>query len=153
MLDNIYTAVTDLPVIIQGALGSALFAAILFAGQRVFAYSTQKLSSISKDRKRRYLIEQQIKYNVLAATAIPDRGAFVSLLIYRASRSLFKALIWLTAGLMFGNIDTILALVGYFGCFYYLFIGLNTVTAPEQVSNATEKINEIRLDLEKLNDI
>jgi len=152
MLETLYAAVTDLPVIIQGAMGSALFAAFVYVGQRLFSSSQRKLSQLSKDRRRRYLLEQQIKYNVLAASGVPERGAFVSLLLYRASHSLFKALIWLTTGLIFGSVEGFLGLVGYFGCIYYLLLGLNSVTGPEPVEDKKAKLEEVRAELAKLDE-
>jgi len=146
MIDRLVSAITDLPVIIQGALGSALFALALLVGQRLFALSAERYARSSILRRRRYLIEQQIKYNVLSATDYAARTAFVSLLIYRASRSLFKALIWLTFGLSFG----IFGFVGFIGCLYYLFRGLNTVTPPERADDVPKKLEEIKDELSKL---
>ena len=152
MLEKLYTAITDLPVIIQGALGSALFAGTVYFGQKVFAAAQGRLSELSRSRRRSYLLEQQIKYNVLAANGVPERGALVSLLLYRASRSLFKALIWLTTGLIFGSVDSLLGVVGYFGCIYYLLLGLSAVTGPETVENKKAKLEEIRAELAKLDE-
>ena len=131
---------------------SALFAALAYLGQKAFAIAGKHVAGVSKKRRRTYLTEQQIKYNVLAAKDIPERGAFVSLLTYRASRSLFKALIWLTGGLMLGAADALLGVVGYFGCLYYLFLGLNTVTGPETVKDIHVKLEEIRQELTKLDE-
>jgi hypothetical protein len=41
MLERLFAAASDLPVIVQGALGSALFALLLFVGQRAFAYMAE----------------------------------------------------------------------------------------------------------------
>jgi hypothetical protein len=152
MLERLYSAVTDLPVIIQGALGSALFASIVYVGQRIFSVVQLRFSALSKERRRTYLLEQQIKYNVLSTKGLPNRGALVSLLLYRASRSLFKALIWLTSGLIFGSVDSTLGLVGYFGCIYYLLLGLSAVTGPEPVEDNEAKLEEIRNELAKLDE-
>lgn len=152
MLDRLVAAVTDLPVILQGALGSALFALALFGGQRISVLVGSQFAKSSRKRRKVYLIEQQIKYNVVKSKEYAARGAFVSLLVYRASRSLFKALIWLTLGIAFGTMKEVLGLVGYCGCLYYLFAGLNTVTGPESVPDADAKLQEIKTELETLND-
>ena len=148
MTDQLITAITDLPVILQGALGSALFALMLYIGQRLSTFVSRQYAQSSKQRRRRLLVEQQIKYNVLHANDFAARNAFVSLLIYRACRSLFKALIWLTLGLIFG----FFGFVGYIGCLYYLFQGLNTVTRAEKVDDIGKKLQEIQDELASLGD-
>lgn len=150
MLEKLYAAITDLPVIIQGALGSALFAGAFCWGQKIFAVVQARLSELSVSRRRIYLVEQQLKYGILIANSVPEKGALVSLLIYRASRSLFKALIWLTAGFIFGAVDRLLGVVGFFGCFYYLLLGLGAVTGPQNSEDNKAKLEEIRAELEKL---
>ena len=150
MLDRLLAAASDLPVIVQGALGSALFALVLFVGQRAFLFFAEQRAKHSRTKRKRYLVEQQIKYNVLNATGVANRGAFVSLLIYRAARSLFLALLWLSLGLIFGSVLNVLGLVGYFGCVYYLFLGLSTVTGPKKVDDVAEKLQQIKAELESL---
>ena len=151
MLNEIYTAATNLPVVIQGALGSALFALLLYLGQKVFALTANRIAKSSRSRRKIYLLEQQVKYNVTKSKDFSARSAFVSLLIYRASRSLFKALIWLALGLAFGPLYWTLSIVGYCGCIYFLFKGLNTVSAPETVADVDEKLKEIKAELDILN--
>jgi threonine/homoserine/homoserine lactone efflux protein len=152
MFERFLTAATDLPVIVQGALGSALFALVLFAGQHLSALLGSRFAKSSRKRRKVYLIDQQIKYNVLKSKEFAEKGAYVSLLVYRASRSLFKSLIWLTLGFAFGTMDQIFGLVGYLGCLYYLFKGLNTVTGPESVPDVEAKLQQIKAELEALNE-
>jgi len=152
MLERIIAAATDLPVIVQGALGSALFALALFGGQRLSTLLGRRFAKSSRERRKTYLIEQQLKYHVLKSKEYSAKGAFVSLLVYRASRSFFKAIIWLTLGLAFGTIIDVLGLVGYCGCLYYLFASLNTVTGPETVPDVDAKLQEIKTELEALNE-
>jgi hypothetical protein len=149
-LDRFFQALTDLPVIFQSVLGSALFAAMVLAGQRFYAYVACRIAGLSKERRKTYLIEQQIIYNVLAARSNPDKAAFLLLLMYRASRSLFMALIWLTLGLIFASVEPSFGMVGYLGCIYFLFSGLITVAGPKIVEDPEAKLEEIRLELEKL---
>ncbi len=153
MFEHIVAAATDLPVIVQGALGSALFALALFGGQRLSTLLGRRFAKSSRECRRIFLMEQQLKYNVLKSGEYSAKGAFVSLLVYRASRSLFKSLIWLTLGLAFGTIIEVLGLVGYCGCLYYLFAGLNTVTGPETVPDVDAKLQAIKKELEALNEV
>jgi len=152
MLNQIFTAATNLPVVIQGALGSGLFALLLYIGQKIFTFTANRIAKSSRSRRKVYLIEQQVKYNVTKSKDFSARGAYVSLLTYRASRALFKALIWLSLGLAFGTLYKNLSIVGYCGCIYFLFKGLNTVSAPESVDDVDAKLKEIKTELEALND-
>ena len=150
MFDKLVAAVTDLPVIVQGALGSALFALLLFMGQRLTTWLIVKYSQSSRARKRVFLIEESLKYNLTNADDYATRGAFVSRLSYRALRSLFRSLIWLTLGLIFGIVDKIFSIVGYLGCLYYLFSGLNTLMPPTRVKDVEAKLEEIEAEKKKL---
>ncbi len=152
MLEKIIAAVTDLPVLIQGALGSALFALVMVLGQRLAAFIALKLTATSRKRRKRFLIEEILKYNVLSTNDYATRGAFVLLLLYRASRSLFKALIWLTLGLIFSAANPVLGLVGFLGCLYYLFAALNTVRAPEQVEDVEAKLEALKTQKAQIED-
>jgi hypothetical protein len=149
-MDRLVAAIADFPVIVQGALGSALFALLLIVGQRVTAWAKQKEASSSVKRRRRYLIEEGLRYHVLAATDSATRGAFVILLLFRATRNLFKALLWLTLGLITGSVLNVLAVVGYLGALYYLFAGLSTLAPPSQKVDPKTKLAEIRRELEPL---
>lgn len=90
MLDKLLSTISDVPVIVQGALGSALFALILYVGQRISSYVKSEATSHSRSRRKSYLIEERIKYNVLMTNKYDERAAYVSLLLYRASRSLVR---------------------------------------------------------------
>jgi hypothetical protein len=143
-------AVSDFPVIVQGALGSALFALFLFGGQKLAASVRQWVASWSDRNRRRYLTEEVIRYNAIVNTEYATRAAFVSLLLLRALRSLLKGLLWLTFGLIGGTVDSILGVVGYLGTIYYLFLGLSTVAPTGRSSDPRERLAEIRKELKSL---
>ncbi len=139
-------AISDFPVIVQGALGSALFALCLYLGQKATVASRQWAASLSKRRRRRYLIEEIARYNVIANKDYAIRGAFVTLLLLRACRSLFKALLWLTFGLITGNVIGVLSVVGYLGALYYLFGGLSTLAPADKSVDAKERLRQLRAE-------
>src|SRR5690606_4819398 len=117
------------PVIFQGALGSALFALVLFAGQKIAAYFLDTLRANSRQSRIRQLKEQLIRLRALKAKDRAERTYYISLLWLRASRHVIKALIWLTLGLAFNTILGVLGVVGFMGAIYYLFFALNIVKA------------------------
>ena len=152
MLDEIVQAATNLPVIVQGAFGSGLCALVIVVGRRVVAAVSSRVAKTSLARRKAFLTEEILKYRVLATPAVANKGAFVLLLLYRASRSLFKALTWLTLGLLFGTVSVVLSTVGFLGCLYYLFAALNTVSAPGHTEDVQAKLNALTAESESPSD-
>ena len=152
MLDRFITAMTDLPIIAQGALGSALFAVLMFMGQRIVAWASSRWSRLSKARRRVFLIDETVRYQVLAQESVADKSAFLLLLLYRGSQSLVRALVWLVFGLLFGSLESVLGVVGYLGSVYYLFRCLNTIAYPEPGADAKAKIAALEAQLKSLGD-
>ena len=150
MLEKILTAVTDLPVIIQGAIGSGLFALVYFLGQKLYALGRDLITKQNKSRRRRYLTEEIAKYNIATADNYAKSNAFTTMLIYRAMRSLFKALLLLSLGLLFGSVGFVFGAIGYLGAIYFLFQGLNTVRAATKTEDKKQRLNELRDELESL---
>lgn len=137
------TAITDLPVIVQGALGSGLFALALYVGQIAFRYSAGKATKINRDRRLAYLTDEIAKLHLLKGKTFSLKSAFLSLLIYRASRGFAKAFIWLTLGLLFGSFSPSFGVAGYLGALYYFFSALNTLRAPPKVDDVPTKLAEL----------
>ena len=115
MSADLIAQIGNIPVIIQGALGSALFTIILFVGQKITHLLRRKISESSTKRRREFLIEENLKLLLLLSNDFSTRGAFVSLLNFRATRKIFLALIWLALGLVGSSIIDIFGVVGYLG--------------------------------------
>lgn len=96
------------------------------------------------------MIEEGIRYNAIVSTDFATRAAFISLMLLRASRSLFKALLWLTFGLISGSVIGVLGVVGYLGALYYLFLGLSTLAPTDKTVNPKERLAEIRSELKSI---
>jgi hypothetical protein len=120
MLDRLVTAITDLPVIVQGAMGSALFAVVLYVGQRAVGLFSSKLIASKRDRRKRYLADELMKIGVAAAADTGDRMFFLGMVLYRCARYVVAALLWLTLGLIFNSAIAVFGIIGYIGCIYYL---------------------------------
>lgn len=150
-MEKFITSIQDWPVIIQGALGSALFALVLFVGQKVASYFLDTFRASSRQSRIRQLREQLIRQKALKAKDHSERGYYASLLWLRASRHVVKALIWLTLGLAFNSFLGVLGVVGFMGAIYYLFFALNIVKAINYDGDITKKIEEIKAEMAKLN--
>lgn len=149
-MSSLLKAISDYPVIVQGALGSALFALCLYLGQKIAVSVREWVASLSVKKRRRYLTEEVIRYNAIASTDFATRAAFVSLMLLRASRSLFKALLWLTFGLISGSVIGVLGVVGYLGALYYLFLGLSTLAPTDKTVDPKERLAELRAELKSI---
>ena len=150
MFQQLIKAVSDWPVLVQGAIGSAIFWLVLLIGQKSASLIALKYSSGSKSRRKSFLLEQRLKYFYKTTTDIPARSAVFTALTYRAFRSFLKAEIWLILGLLGGMLVPSLSVIGYLGAIYYLFEALNTVTPVPDTDDPAGKIAEITTKLKKL---
>lgn len=150
MLDRFVTAVSDWPVVLQGALGSALFATLLFGGQRATAALSGWMRSRSKLSRQEYLFELLLRLEAVSSTESVDTAKYAAVLVYRAMRHLMKALIWLTLGLAMGSVISVLGIVGFAGCLFYLFKSLNVLAPTELTPDVAQKVAEARAELEQL---
>lgn len=152
-METIINTISDWPVIIQGALGSALFALILFIGQKITIFTGNVLSSYSSNAKEEKLNLQWQKYSGLKAFLDGDKNLSTQLqvgLLYQASRSLITGLIWLGLGLIFSNFINTLGIVGYIGFIYYLFKALSCVQKVDRTIPPQERLKEIEEQLTAL---
>ena len=149
MLDRLVNAVTDLPVIVQGALGSALFALVLFVGQRVLAIAIARLAHSSKKRRKQALVDELAILNAASAKDVASETYYGVVVLYRTGRHLVRGLLWLTLGLVFGSTISVFGLIGYIGCLYYLFQALRLVEGGD-ADNAEARLKEINTELNAL---
>jgi hypothetical protein len=152
VIERLLTSISDWPVIVQGALGSALFAAVLFLGQKATGSLSSRYSAVSRERRRNFLLEQRLKYSYKLAKDMPTRAAIFSGLLYRASKNALRAAVWLTLGLIFSTFLPVLGLVGFLGALYYLFAALNTVTPVPEVDDIAERLKELTVESKTLGD-
>ena len=151
-MDKFVTVINDWPVIVQGALGSALFAFALWFGQKLYTWFNNKLSKFSRNNRKSSLITEMVKINLKLTTG-KERHIFAPILLYRMSRPFIKAIIWLVLGLITGNLFEALSVVGYIGSIYYLLKALDVVSAYSFEGDLKERINEINKQLKELKDI
>jgi hypothetical protein len=127
-MSELVRTIQDWPVIIQGALGSALFALLMYVGEKLFSAVPAIFSKLSHKRRRSHLINQVLRLRAIASKDPIQKAYFPSMLWYRASRDVIKALIWLTLGLLFSEVS-VFRVIGFIGCLYHLFFALEVVKA------------------------
>jgi hypothetical protein len=151
-MQELLLAMQAWPTIVQGALGSALFALIVTLGQYLNKYIIAKYSHHSKISRATWLRNRIIQSRAKLSTSYSEDGAYAALLIYRASRPLFKSLIWLSLGLMSQVLSMPISAVGFAGSIYYLFQGYNIV-APlkdNDVKKLQAQLKEAEIELGKI---
>lgn len=149
-MEKLLASIQDWPVIIQGALGSALFALTLFLGQKIAAYFIDTVRAHSKQARISQLKEQLIRFRALKAKDNAERTYYASIIWLRASRQVVKGFIWLTLGLLSDSILGVLDVVGFMGAIYYFFIALNIVKGISYDGDVTKKIQEIHEEMNRL---
>ena len=146
MLERLVNAVTDLPVIVQGALGSALFALVLYVGQKVLAAVIARLSQSSKKRRKHTLLDELAILSAASADDMASETYYGVVVLFRTARYLVRGIIWLTLGLVFESTISVFGIIGYIGCLYYLFQALRLVDGGE-AENAKQRLEEIKTAL------
>jgi hypothetical protein len=150
-MEKLVTAIENWPVLIQGAIGSALFWVLLVFCQKLTTFLSERFSTLSKKRRQSELLNQLLRFHALTTSPRDFGGPYASVLWFRASRKVVKALIWLTFGLIFESIITF-GVIGFIGCLYYLFDAYNIVRPLNYDGDITKKIREIEEQLKNINE-
>ena len=143
MSQSLFTAITDLPVIVQGALGSALFALVLWLGQKAFRTTMARITKFNRARRIDYLADEIATLHCLKGDDLSKRGVFVSLLVYRSLRNTARAFLWLTMGLIASAVVPVFGIVGYLGALYYFFAMLNTLRGTSGKEDVEARLEEL----------
>ena len=133
---DIFQQILEWPVIIQGALGSALFWVILFFGQKSTIFLSSKISE-DKD---------VATYFCLTAKSAPSheqktRGFLCC--IYGAIHYLIKALIIIVVSLFVLPINNVVPMVGFPISLYFLFRSLSYVQHFTSLGSHQESLNQL----------
>lgn len=120
MLSTAIAAINSWPAILQGALGSALFAFCLWACKKVAGRGLKAGRSFSLRARRSALRDRLIFLAARVEQDAAKQQLWMSGLLYRALRNVVNGLLWITVGLWLGSFISVFAAVGYLGGIYYL---------------------------------
>ncbi len=146
-MTEIAKIISGWPVIIQGALGSALFWISLKTLNwllRVIAVIWSKLSQNARREKKRaeLIFHKQIRGQ--------DPIGYLHC-IYRALGYLSQALAWTISGMMFSGYLEVFYIVGLFGGLIYVFKAMRWIVPPYKIHDTEEgrwrKIKELETEL------
>ncbi|EGR3456682.1 hypothetical protein ACCH75_004619 [Vibrio parahaemolyticus] len=127
MMANLISVVTDWPVIVQGALGSAAFWLILLVCQKLASAINEKYSHHSKQSRISKLYNMYAKYHAFQPNEYSECNFFLLGLLYRLTRPLIKAALWLCIGLLMRPYLEIASSIGFVGSMFYLFYAYEMV--------------------------
>lgn len=147
MLERLVLAITDLPVIVQGAMGSAVFASLLFLAQKILMAISMQYANSSARRKRQALIDELATLEAKVADKVDTKTYYTVIVIYRSSRYVIRGLIWLSLGLMFSSTISVFGIVGYLWGTYHMLQALRIVQGFNDAQDLLKRRDEIRSKL------
>lgn len=145
-MQELIEAIKAWPVIVQGALGSALFWLVLLIGQKATVAATEAYSRHSKDLRISWLTTAMIKYQ----GAIENRTDNAVMLLYRSARHLYKGIMWLALGLSIQSLLDVSGIIGFAGCIYYLLKAYAVVAPMDRSEDWEKRLQEINKELSEL---
>ncbi|HHB1595865.1 TPA: hypothetical protein ACN976_004043 [Vibrio campbellii] len=149
-MDELIQSVKDWPVIIQGALGSALFWLFLKAADAMLSSANKTYSSFSKKAKRNWIRSEIGKVQAVLAKEQHQASPWLTILIYRCLRDIVRALMWLCLGLLGQSLVPGAGIIGFIGCIHYLFRAYHSVAPVQKDENSEERLQDLREELKKL---
>ncbi|MBG0761837.1 hypothetical protein BOO22_20775 [Vibrio cidicii] len=143
--------VKDWPVIVQGALGSALFWLVSLLAQKAFTYGFKYYSNRSKTNRLSWLISRDSKHEAFGGTSDHATAAYAtSALIYRSLRPVYKGVVWLGLGLIASAFSPLGLAIGGVGLTYYFLKAYDVVSPISIEENTQEQWDKVRGELNEL---
>ncbi|MGC9461839.1 hypothetical protein [Vibrio genomosp. F10] len=147
---NFIESILQLSPIVQGALGSALFAAALWIGQFLFSVTKNKIIYFSKKHRLDSLNTELVRHMGL----LSDNDATTSLtivgLIYLAFGFLIKALICLCIGYVFESYIPLFKEISVIFALYFLFKALDLLKDTKEGADSAKEIELIKEQISML---
>ncbi|MCU8562355.1 hypothetical protein M2G36_21620 [Vibrio vulnificus] len=145
---NVIETVTAWPVIVQGALGSALFALVSYTGQAVVRIASSKWASYSQYNnsilasQKASLIDAHLKNDDIHV------GSILSELVFCSLHYIMKAVLFVALGAVVESLLPVFGFVGYLIGFIYLFkamsysphLGFLNKKSKEELEELKEKL-------------
>lgn len=149
-MNELIEAIKAWPVIVQGALGSALFWLVLVVAQRARTRISKSYSHHSKSARITWLINQQTKYETYSSQGGIPTIEGLNLIFYRAARPFLKSLMWLVYGLIMDALESPAGVIAYLICLSYLFKAFEIVGPIDEQVDPQAKLKEIQDELAAL---
>lgn len=134
-MDQFILTITNWPVIVQGALGSALFAALFFIGRLISKSLHGLFKKVLYQRAKHTQSLHEVRTKVIKASTSERKIQWMALLIYLILGHIIRAFIWFIFGSITSSIIPVFSVIGYLGALYYLF---NALTAYKSIDESFE---------------
>ena len=150
LLKQTFDAITQWPVVAQGAMGSALFAALSYLGQKLARKAFSSFAQFNKNFRKENLYRELIHKKHLQE---PDRLQSVILVsVYQAFGYVARGLIFLALGWLFEGIIPLALKIGALGFLFYVFravlwVDRFTVDSKESDLQTWRRIREIEIEM------
>lgn len=105
-----YGKIVQWPVIVQGALGSALFALVVFIVRHAFSWAVQFLSKHNKKFRKERLFAELFQRKYLGDSNHNQK--FIVFFIYQSLSFITRGLVFFCIGMLLGKISTFLFVIG-----------------------------------------
>ncbi len=123
-MEELIQKITEWPIIVQGALGSALFWVLLVIGRKIASFITEKLSYFSKQSQIDSKQAEILRLSAIESENPAEVVMGLTGLIYGAIHNIVLALIMVVLGLIFQQFIYVFGIVGYLIGLYFLFRAL-----------------------------
>ena len=150
-MDSFISIFKDWPVLVQGAIGSALFWLVLTLFQKSYSRFEVYVSHKSLKQRKSWLVSHIVQLKALSSKEHISRGYYTSILVYRSLRQFYKAIMWLSLGLIITTLFYPLGVIGYMGCIYYMLKAFEVVKPIEL--GGTDKKDELDKLQKELNEV
>ena len=146
-MKSVVEQILQWPLIVQGALGSALFWLILTLGGRMVRWLGAQARGLSRKRRLDMLHAEAIRLHAFTNESQQTSIYAFAGLIYMATQYVMKGLAAICLGLIFASIFPVFGIVGFVMALYYLLYG-GSIVRDVDLSKIDAKAELERIDKE-----
>lgn len=150
ILQQAFEAIKQWPVIVQGALGSALFALLSYFGQMLTRKVVARLAKFNQHLRKDNLYRELFHKKFIRLPGWSDKIMVLSL--FQASSYIANGLIFLALGWLFEGVIPLSLKIGLLGFLYYAFraalwLDRFTVESKETDLQIWTRVKDIEIEL------
>ena len=149
-MNDILTKIQDYPTVIQGAIGSALAAFLIWVLQQTYLVSRRVVSRISPRYRRNVKIDRMLRLRALCSRNAEERHFTIVALIYRGGRSFLHAILVLVIGLLLSSSIPILGKIASIVAAFLIVRTLNIYTPSKAPVDCEQQIEQLESEVEDL---